>query len=112
MLGRASARVFFYVPACDMRKQIDGLANLVRSALMREPKNGDLYVFRNRRRDMIKIVFFDRGGYCLLAKRLEKSTFSIEVDANEESCHIEVSTKDLASLLADARIVKKTARAA
>lgn len=66
-----------------MRKQIYGLSNLVRAELERDPQDGDLYLFRNRRKDMIKILFYDHGGFCLLAKRLDKGTFTIEVDERE-----------------------------
>jgi transposase len=91
---------------------MDGLSGLVRGELSLDPQAGDLYLFLNRRRDLIKLLFFDRGGYCLFAKRLEKGTFSIAIDAAAGVAHIELSAKELASLLSDARIVQKAARAA
>lgn len=112
MLGAAKSKVFYYAAPCDMRKQMDGLSNLVRTELERVPENGDLYLFRNRRKTMLKILFYDRGGYCLLAKRLDKGTFSIELDVDEGIAHIELSAKELTSLLAEARVVQKRARAA
>ncbi|MCP4449600.1 MAG: IS66 family insertion sequence element accessory protein TnpB, partial [Myxococcales bacterium] len=63
-----------------MRKQMDGLSTLVREAIKRDPKDGELYLFRNRNRSMIRILFYDHGGYCLLAKRLCKGRFRIEVE--------------------------------
>lgn len=112
MLGRSNARVFYYASPCDMRKQMDGLSALVRAELAHEPTSGDLFLFKNRRGDMIKILFFDRGGYCLLVKRLERGTFSIELDVAAGVAHLELSARDLAALLANARIVRKAAHAA
>ena len=60
-----------------MRKSFDGLCGLVTSALGRDPLTGDVYVFVNRRRDRIKLSFWDRTGFWLFYKRLEKGTFQI-----------------------------------
>lgn len=54
----SNVRVFISMLPCDFRKQIDGLSALVRENLLREPRSGDMYVFRNRRRDMLKVLFF------------------------------------------------------
>ncbi len=70
-------RVFVAVNPVDMRKQFDGLAKVVREALDADPETGHLYVFANRRRHLLKILFFDQQGYCILAKRLESGTFPI-----------------------------------
>lgn len=112
MIGTRGARVFFYRLPCDMRKQMYGLSNLVREELSRAPESGDLYLFVSRRRDMLKILFFDHGGYCLLAKKLEKGTFSIELDEEDGVCHAELDAAALASLLKDARVVAKSRQAA
>ena len=56
-------------------KAYDGLAVLVRQSLGADPLNGSLYVFCNRRRDRIKILFWEEGGYWLCARRLERGTF-------------------------------------
>ena len=100
-------RVFLYVGVCDMRRQVNGLSNMVRESLERDPQNGDLYVFRNRRRDTIKILFFDRGGYCLLLKRLESGTFSIALNSDTETVGASISHDELLSLLTNARIERK-----
>ena len=109
MLGAGKARVFYYAAVCDMRKQMCGLSNLVRNELGREPEDGELYLFRNRRKDLIKILFYDRGGFCLLAKRLGSGTFQIEVDLAEGVAHVELSARELTELLSNARIVQKRA---
>ena len=108
--GERGARVFVHVGPCDMRKQMNGLSTLVRETLRGDPQGGDLYLFCNRRRDMIRILFFDRGGYCLLSKRLERGTFRITLA--EDGTAVEISHSELASLLANAELVQKAARAA
>jgi transposase len=60
-----------------MRKQFDGLVSIVRNELGEDPLSGSLYVFINRRRNYVKLVFWDRTGFCLFAKRLERGRFSL-----------------------------------
>jgi transposase len=68
----SGARVFLRAGAVDFRKGPDGLVALVRDGGA-DPFNGALYVFRSKRADRIKIVWFDGSGLCLFAKRLEQS---------------------------------------
>jgi len=96
----AEVKVFLATEPCDMRRQMDGLAGLVRSGMQRDPENGDLYIFRNRRGDMIKALFCDRHGFCMLVKRLVRGTFRIEVDS-VSSEGLELSTEELARLLSE-----------
>ena len=70
----SGARVFLRAGAVDFRKGPDGLVALVRDGGA-DPFNGALYVFRSKRADRIKIVWFDGSGLCLFAKRLEQSHF-------------------------------------
>lgn len=58
-----------------MRKSFDGLLALVRGALLEDPLSDCVFVFINRRRNLLKAIYWDRTGYCLLAKRLEKGRF-------------------------------------
>ena len=58
-----------------MRKSFDGLSGLVRTKLDEDPLSGQLFVFINRRRTQLKVLYFDRGGYCIWAKRLEQGHF-------------------------------------
>jgi transposase len=74
-----NVKIFLSSAPCDMRKQLDGLAGLVQAGMQREPRNGDMYVFCNRRRDMVKVLFFDQQGLCLLVKRMDKGTFQFTV---------------------------------
>ena len=65
-----------------MRKQFDGLVALVKHTLHEDPLSGTLYVFTNRRRTHVKAVYFDRTGYCLFAKRLERGHFVLPSDTD------------------------------
>src|SRR5690625_4579122 len=61
--------------ACDMRKGFNGLSGLVRNELGRDPASGQVFVFLNRRRTLIKLLHWEAGGYVLYYKRLEQGTF-------------------------------------
>lgn len=71
----AKTRVYISVAPIDMRRSFDGLAAAVRERMTLEPESGDLYVFSNRRGHLLKILFFDGQGFCLLCKRMEKGVF-------------------------------------
>lgn len=71
-------RVFLYGEPVDMRKSFDGLYALARHGLKQDPLNGQLYAFVNRRATQIKVLYFDRSGWCLWAKRLEAGRFIID----------------------------------
>jgi len=68
-------RVYAALLPADMRKSFDGLINLTRGILGHDPMSGHLFAFFNARRTMMKAVYWDRNGYCLVAKRLERGTF-------------------------------------
>ena len=68
-------RVHVYGQPVDMRKSFDGLYALTRQRLDADPLSGDLYVFINRRATQIKVLYWDRTGFCLWAKRLEQGRF-------------------------------------
>jgi transposase len=61
----------------DGRKGIDGLAAIVRSQFAEDPLSGSMYVFFTRRADRVRVLYFDRDGYVLITKRLEKGTFRV-----------------------------------
>ena len=68
-------RVFVATEATDMRKSFRGLIASTIGVVHQDPMSGHLYVFFNRRKTMMKAIFWDRNGYCLVAKRLERGTF-------------------------------------
>ena len=71
----SGARVWLAAGRTDMRKGFDGLAAAAQDRLTQDPFSGHLFVFRGRRGDLIKVLWWDGQGLCLFAKRLEKGRF-------------------------------------
>lgn len=69
-------RIWLYSAITDMRKSFNGLITLTRQRLNEDPLCGDLFVFINRRKTHIKILYFDGSGYCIWLKRLEQGQFN------------------------------------
>jgi transposase len=85
MIGLPSqGRIFLRRAATDMRNSFDGLSGLVRGEMDQEPMSGDLYVFVNRCRDWVKVLYGDRDGFAVWAKRLERGCFSLPVGQESE----------------------------
>ena len=93
----------------DFRKQHDGLVAIVRDQFKSDPLDGSLYAFFNRRRDRIKLILWDRNGFWLFYKRLERGTF--ERLRKVDSAHLEISRGEL-SMLLDGIDVKKSKKRA
>ena len=89
-------RVFLAPGNTDMRKAINGLSILVESSLDLDPLSGHLFVFCNRRRTQIKVLYWERNGFCLWQKRLEKQRFKWPVTKQEV---LELGTRELSFLL-------------
>ncbi|WP_169981456.1 IS66 family insertion sequence element accessory protein TnpB [Tautonia rosea] len=92
----AVIRVFVAVDPTDLRRGFDGLAQLARDQLDADPLSGHLFVFANRRRDRIKILYWDGDGYAFWMKRLERGTFRWPDAA---ATRVELSAAELAALL-------------
>ena len=75
MLTAPRTPVYLALGSTDMRKSINGLSILVEDDLEMDPFSGSLFVFCNRRRTMIKVLYWDRNGFCIWLKRLEKHSF-------------------------------------
>lgn len=76
-------RVLVYGKPVDMRKSFDGLFALVANALGEDPMSGDLFLFLNRRRNTVKGLLWDRTGFLLIAKRLERGQFHLRNEADK-----------------------------
>jgi len=75
MLLSFNAPIWFYPQPIDFRKQMDGLIILVADHLQMNPTSGQLFLFRNRTANKIKLLWWDRNGFWLFYKRLEKGHF-------------------------------------
>lgn len=74
---RPAPRILAWREPVDMRKSFDGLVGLVRGTMNEDPLSGGLFVFVNRRGNQLKLVYWDRTGFALFAKRLERGRFAI-----------------------------------
>ncbi len=103
------ARVWLAAGRTDRRKGFDGLATLVQDVLKQDPFAGHLFVFRGRRGDLIKVLWYDGQGLCLFAKRLEKGRF---VWPSPDDGKVVVTAAQLAMLLEgiDWRMPRRTWR--
>jgi transposase len=89
----STLQYFFYYAPTDMRKGFDGLCGLVYVELGRRPVSGEVFVFVNRKRDKIKLLHWEHGGFVLYYKRLEKGTFEVpKVNSLSKTCRISWSS--------------------
>lgn len=99
MLGLPpSVRIFFAVEPVDMRKGIDGLRAHVEAMMRKAPFDGHLFVFVGKRKDRVKILFWDRNGFVLYLKRLERGRFQLPV-VDPKRSQVEMEATQLAMLL-------------
>jgi transposase len=84
-------RVFVATGRVDGRKGIDGLSALVRSQFLEDPLSGSMYVFFSRRADRVRVLYFDRDGYVLVTKRLEKGSYRLPWPAEHGRVVIEAA---------------------
>lgn len=93
----SSVRIFLAAGVTDLRKSFDTLSGVVRDALGEDPLSGHLFLFCNRHRDRLKILYFDGSGLWVFAKRLEKGTFSWPGEGEEK--RVEWRAPEMALLL-------------
>lgn len=79
-----SNRYFLYRNQADMRKGFDGLSGLVREGLSKDPLSGDVFIFFNKRRTQVKLLLWERDGFSLYHKRLERGTYELPSTASVE----------------------------
>lgn len=107
-------RIYLHTLPTDMRKSFDGLSALVRSVFQADPMDGSLFLFLNRRRDRIKVLWWDQDGLALFYKRLESGSFEM-LKAADDSPVLQIDATQLAMLLGgvtlEARRRKRYARA-
>ena len=105
MLNLSSVvKIYVYLPPTDMRKGFNGLSGIVRSEFDADPTDGSLFVFINRRRDRLKLLHFDGGGFWLYYRLLEAGTFE-ELKSKAGSCRLQMDTTELSMLLSGVSLV-------
>src|SRR5512147_2240042 len=97
MLGLPSAiRIFLCTEPTDMRRGFDRLAEMVRQVIRQDPLSGHLFVFRSRSGDRLKLLYWDRDGFCLWYKRLEKGRFPTPARWGED---FHITARELSMML-------------
>ena len=94
----ASVRVYLCLKPCDMRRSFDGLHALVREHLELDAFAGHLFVFASRRKDRVKLLYWDREGFAVWSKRLEEGTYAVPFDDGTEHRR-EITAQELGALL-------------
>jgi transposase len=93
-------RAFLYRRPTDMRKSFHGLVALTQSELKQDPLSGSLFVFLNRRRDRVKILYWGQSGFCIWYQQLEKGTYQIpDATALHDQDTLEVTRSQLSLIL-------------
>jgi transposase len=92
-------RIYLATTPTDLRKGFDGLSGAVMQVIGEDPASGHLFVFRNRRSDQVRILFWDRTGYCIFAKRLAQGRFHLPMPTTPNARHVEVDAAELGLLL-------------
>ena len=99
----AVRRILAWREPVDMRKSFDGLIALTKEVLHEDPLSGSLFVFFNRRRNYLKLLFWDRTGFCLFAKRLERGHFALPGSARRCELNEQTFSLLLDGILLDGR---------
>ena len=102
----AATRIYLYRAPCDMRKSFDGLCGIIRSEVNQDPLSGSLFVFCNRRRNMVKLLYWDSDGLAIWFKRLERGSFSLP---RMDSMNGRIDRREL-SLLLEGVVPKKVSK--
>ena len=94
-----SVRVYIAALPTDLRKSFDGLSALVEQTFGQDPLSGHLFVFRNRRGNQIRVLFWDRTGYAILGKKLARGRFHLAQQVSPGATHVEVEAAELSLML-------------
>ena len=97
------AKLYFYTLPCDMRKGFDGLGGVVRSALGRDPSDGSIYCFVNKRRDRIKLLLFEGDGFAVYYKVLAEGTLEMP-KTDDNTGYAIVSSETLRLILSGVKL--------
>lgn len=95
----ASVRIYVAAEPVDLRRSFDGLAAATRTLIGADPLNGHVYIFLNRRRNSVKLLVWDRTGYLIVYKRLERGTFALPTEPRPGARHVEIDAGELGLML-------------
>ena len=93
-----AVKIFVAAQPTNLRKSFDGLSIEVRSVLASDPVSGHIFVFLNRRRTQVRLLWWSRGGFAILGKRLEKGTFTFPAKVATEASCVEIQEHELTLL--------------
>jgi transposase len=105
-----SVRVYIATQPIDLRKSFDGLSAAVAARFGQDPLGGHMFVFWNRRRNQMRILFWDRTGYVIIGKKLARGRFYMAGDAAEGTAHVEVDAAELGLMLEGIDLAKSVRR--
>jgi transposase len=94
-----SVRVYFATAPMNLRMSFEGLSHAVREVLREDPLAGHVFVFLNRRKTMVKLLVYTRGGYTIIHKRLEQGTFAFPARIVDGVASVAIDVHELAMLL-------------
>lgn len=111
---RLPEKIYVATEAVNMHLSFDRLAGIVRQQLGGDPRGEAVYVFHNRRRTLVKLLWHDRSGYCILYKRLDRNVYRIPLAIPEGASTVRVSHRELELVLqgVDRRTIRAARRAA
>ena len=101
-----SVRIYVATQPVSLRKSFDGLMNEVRCVLGRDPLSGHVFVFLNRRKTMVKLLVWTRGGFTILHKRLERGQFAFRRGLHAAARSVQIEEHELALLLEGIEVKK------
>ena len=105
MFPRA-VRIYIATRPVNLRKSFDGLMCEVRSVLGHDPLSGHVFVFLNKRKTMVKLLVWTRGGFTIVNKRLERGRFVFQKSVDEQTHSVQIEEHELAMLLEGIEIKK------
>ena len=107
-----SVRIFVYTEPVDMRRGFDALALVAKERLAQDPRSGSLFIYANRKADKLKVLWWDRNGYCVLYKRLHGAVFELPRADGSLPFGVRIDGRLLATLLAGRSKTRKRKRKA